>query len=135
MTGVLGATIGSGNFSLPITNGLMLWLDASDASTITSSSGSVSEWRDKSSNSWHVSQATSADQPKIGLELINNKNVITFNNSSQILLNSSNNLFQNVQYEEIFIAINFCIYKFGFILLPDTNCPALLNITGSRKAP
>lgn len=32
-----------------------LWLDASDASTITASSGAVSEWRDKSGNGYHVS--------------------------------------------------------------------------------
>ena len=42
---------------------LALWLDASDASTITSTGGLVSEWRDKSGNSRHATQATSAYQP------------------------------------------------------------------------
>lgn len=39
-----------------------LWFDASDASTITVSTG-VSEWRDKSGNARHLSQATGANQP------------------------------------------------------------------------
>lgn len=40
-----------------------LWLDASDAATITESGGLVSEWRDKSGNDLHVSQGAGALQP------------------------------------------------------------------------
>ena len=44
--------------------GSALWLDASDASTFTFSSGTrVSEWRDKSGNARHMTQATSVSQP------------------------------------------------------------------------
>ena len=40
------------------------WLDASDTATITLVSGTnVSEWRDKSGNERHATQATSANQP------------------------------------------------------------------------
>ena len=40
------------------------WLDASDIATITLVSGTnVSEWRDKSGNERHATQATSANQP------------------------------------------------------------------------
>lgn len=39
-----------------------LWLDAADPSTITVATG-VSEWRDKSGNNRHVSQATTSRQP------------------------------------------------------------------------
>ena len=40
------------------------WLDASDTATITLVSGTnVSEWRDKSGNGRHATQATSANQP------------------------------------------------------------------------
>jgi len=42
---------------------LGLWLDASDASTITSSGGLVSQWNDKSGNSRHATQPTSGSQP------------------------------------------------------------------------
>jgi hypothetical protein len=41
-----------------------LWLDAADASTITlDGSNNVSEWRDKSGNSRHVTQATTTRRP------------------------------------------------------------------------
>jgi hypothetical protein len=50
--------------TVPVT-GYSLWLDANDASTFTFSSGSiVSEWRDKSGNGYHFSQATGALQPE-----------------------------------------------------------------------
>jgi hypothetical protein len=42
---------------------LGLWLDASDAASITSSSGLVSQWNDKSGNSRHATQPTSGSQP------------------------------------------------------------------------
>jgi len=44
---------------------LALWLDASDASTVTSSGGLVSEWRDKSGNARHAVQATSGSRPTL----------------------------------------------------------------------
>lgn len=43
---------------------LYLWLDASDTSTFTYSSGSVvSQWNDKSANGYNATQATVASQP------------------------------------------------------------------------
>jgi hypothetical protein len=40
-----------------------LWLDAADASTVTASGGAVSEWRDKSGNTRHVTQVTTSRRP------------------------------------------------------------------------
>jgi len=49
---------------LPVKNGLNLWLDASDDSTFSYSSGTlVSQWRDKSGSDFHASQATVGSQP------------------------------------------------------------------------
>jgi hypothetical protein len=49
---------------LPVKGGLALWLDASDDTTFSYSSGtSVSQWRDKSGNNFHATQALSANQP------------------------------------------------------------------------
>ena len=42
---------------------LELWLDASDSSTITESSGLVSQWSDKSGNNNHATQSTTASKP------------------------------------------------------------------------
>ena len=49
---------------LPVKGGLALWLDAADDTAFSYSSGtSVSQWRDKSGNNFHASQATLASQP------------------------------------------------------------------------
>ena len=55
-----------------------LWLDASDATTITESAGAVSKWDDKSGNSNDSVQVVSADQPSTGVNTLNSLNVITF---------------------------------------------------------
>lgn len=44
---------------------LALWLDASDATTMTTSGGFVSEWRDKSGNSRNAVQSVSNSQPTL----------------------------------------------------------------------
>jgi len=54
-----------------------LWLDASDASTITESGGSVSQWDNKGSLE-NFTQATSASQPTTGVNTLNGLNVIDF---------------------------------------------------------
>lgn len=46
--------------------GLAVWLDANDASTITLNGTTVSEWRDKSGNLRNYSQSTAANQPGTG---------------------------------------------------------------------
>ncbi len=61
-------------------NGLQLWLDADDASTITESSGTVSQWDDKSGNGNHAVQGTSWSKPSYGSTTINSKNVVDFYN-------------------------------------------------------
>jgi hypothetical protein len=60
------AALSGGGVVIPTTptSGSAIWLDASDASTFTFSSGSVvSQWNDKSGNSRNFSQGTVANQP------------------------------------------------------------------------
>lgn len=57
---------------------LVLWLDASDTTTMTQVGGSVSEWRDKSGNAQHATQPTSAQQPAWGLRTLNTLNGLDF---------------------------------------------------------
>jgi hypothetical protein len=76
--------------SIPGTSGLVqaafspldlspvLWLDASDTSTITEVGGAVSQWDDKSGNGNNVTQGTAANQPTSGTRTINSLNVIDF---------------------------------------------------------
>ena len=42
---------------------LALWFDAEDTNSITLNGSNVSQWRDKSGNARHASQATAANQP------------------------------------------------------------------------
>ena len=68
---------GAGGFS-PLDLGPVLWLDASDTSTITESGGVVSQWDDKSGNGYDVTQGTAAAQPSSGTRTLNSLNVIDF---------------------------------------------------------
>ena len=73
-----------------------LWLDADDASTITSSSGNVSQWNDKSGNGYHVTQATGTSQPKTGTVTRNGRNVLDFDGGDRLLRETDTALGRNV---------------------------------------
>lgn len=70
--------------------GLHSWYDASNAASITSSGGAVSQWNDLSVNARHASQATSGFRPTTGTTTQNGKNVINFDGASQFLVASAN---------------------------------------------
>jgi hypothetical protein len=74
------------SFSAPWTPAQLttqLWLDADDSSTVTTSSGAVEEWRDKSGNGRHCSQATSGLRPLYTSSSVNGKSAVEFNLSSE----------------------------------------------------
>jgi len=73
----------------PPVSGYKVWLDASDATTITSSSGSVSQWTDKSANGYTFTQATSTNQPTTGTRTINSKNVLDFDGTTDYLYSTA----------------------------------------------
>jgi hypothetical protein len=83
MSPILGITASSMRGKAAPIAGYSLWLDASDATTFTFSSGTrVSEWRDKSANNYHMTQATSVSQP--------NRNA-TQNSLSAVTMRSGSN--------------------------------------------
>ncbi len=57
---------------------LLFHIDASDTSSITDSSGDVSQIDDLSGNGNHPEQSTGSIQPRTGDDTINSKNVLTF---------------------------------------------------------
>lgn len=67
-----------------------LWLDASDTATITASSGSVSQWNDKSGNGYNAVQAVSSAQPTTGSTTQNGLNVLTFDGNDGLSISSFN---------------------------------------------
>lgn len=81
----------------------VLWLDAADTSTITASSGAVSQWDDKSGNGYHVSQSTGANQPTTGTVTKNGLNVLDFDGSTDTLSRTTDTaLGQNVSGTTIY---------------------------------
>lgn len=81
-----------------------LWLDAADFSTLTLNSSTVSQWRDKSGNGRHASQATPSAQPQLILNAINNLSTVRFDGIDNFL--STVSLFL-AQPFHIFIVVRF----------------------------
>jgi hypothetical protein len=77
--------VGGGVLWTPAQISTALWLDAADASTITTVSGAVSQWNDKSGNGRHATQETSAARPLIATTGLNGLPAIDFNGSSNEL--------------------------------------------------
>ncbi len=66
-------------YATPVTSGLQLWLDASDATIITAGGTVlVSHWRDKSINARHANIAVAGTQPYTGIYSQNDLNVLEF---------------------------------------------------------
>jgi hypothetical protein len=66
-----------------------LWLDAADASTVTTVSGAVSQWNDKSGNGRNISQSTANQRPTFTSSGLNGKPTLDFDGSNDVLLNAS----------------------------------------------
>ena len=65
--------------------GCSLWLDGSDASTITQSSGSVSQWNDKSGNAYNFTQGSAGNRPTFVSGATNGLSLLRFSGSGQYL--------------------------------------------------
>ena len=93
-----------GSFTPTDIPGLALWLDASDAATITlDGSNNVSQWSDKSGNARHASQETALNRPSYtGSGQVNGINCPTFNGTNHFLLTPAVTLSQPTT---VFIAL------------------------------
>ena len=67
------------------------WWDASDSSTITESSGAVSNWANKGTggSTYDLTQATGTRQPLTGSNTQNGKNLLTFDGANDQMFVSS----------------------------------------------
>jgi hypothetical protein len=75
-------------------SGLLMWLDASDASTLydatsggslVSANGGIARWEDKSGNARHALQSSSSQRPLRKSGIIGGKDVVRFDGSNDIL--------------------------------------------------
>ncbi len=78
VAGWMGATaVGQ----VPDKNGLVLWLDASQANTIVQdAAGKISRWNDLSGNNYYAAQADAARQPTLAAGVIRGKAAVDFGN-------------------------------------------------------
>lgn len=72
------------SFSPLSLSGLTLWLDASDASSITLNGSTVSQWSDKSGNAKHAVQASATQQPSY------TAGIVSFDGTDDNMLASDN---------------------------------------------
>ncbi len=73
----------AGAFTAPaqlgVTNGLQLWLDANDATTLIMSGNEVTQWSDKSGNNHHAVALDSAKRPQLNYDVIGGRPALAFN--------------------------------------------------------
>ena len=62
MSAIVKTTTTTGTFVPTSVSGCQLWLDGADSSTITMATG-VSQWNDKSGNTYNLTQSTTGSQP------------------------------------------------------------------------
>jgi dienelactone hydrolase len=85
-----GMPVGGGAPWVPTNITMAAWYDAADASTITASSGAVSQWRDKSASARNLNQSTSGARPQTGTRTIGGLNAIEFDGTDDVLTGSAN---------------------------------------------
>ena len=90
-------------FNPSLTAGLVLWLDASDATTITQTSGNITQWIDKSTSAL---TATAVNNPTLVANVQNGFPGISFDGSSQYF-NLGNNLNMGTNQIYIFVVSKF----------------------------
>lgn len=83
----------SAGFSPTSISGLVLWLDAADASTFTlDGSNNVSQWRDKSGGGRHVNQTDTLLRPSYGTQTQNGIGLVVTNAAGNTRLESAANI-------------------------------------------
>lgn len=132
----------------PLDLGCNLWLDATDAATITEVSGAISQWDDKSGNNYNVSQSDATKRPTNGGS-INGLNAIDLgggiNKKRLVTTTASNNNWQDVymtlrwdgsssfNWANIITALNSTGTSFGIGLTGYANTNRFYNYTWSNN--
>jgi hypothetical protein len=92
---IANLVIGTGSvqqvFSPASIANLKAWYDASDTATISLSGSAVTQWNDKSGNSYNLTQGTAARRPQSGVNTLNSKNVITFDGNDVLQASTASN--------------------------------------------
>lgn len=89
LTATSGSGGGGGTLWTPSQITTALWLDSSDASTVTTVGGYVSQLNDKSGNNRNASQGTTDKRPGYATASINGLNCMTSNGSQFVAIDTS----------------------------------------------
>lgn len=76
---------GAGGLWTPALTTTLLWLDASDPSTIILNGSTVSQWSDKSGNARHFTQTTASSQPVYSTNQLNGNPILQFDGVDDFL--------------------------------------------------
>lgn len=114
--------------STPPVAGYVAWYDASDTSSITSSGGLVSQWNDKSGNSYHLTQSTAANKPTTGATSRNGRNVLDFDGGDWITKTS----FPAIAQPLTFFAVAFGTTAGGQVISTKNGALSLTMQTASK---
>jgi hypothetical protein len=101
-----------------------LWLDAADASTVTTVSDAVSQWNDKSGNNRHATQSTAGSRPGYGSVSLNGKLGVVFNSK-----------FMNTTYATGTLSAVSCIFVAQAMETPATSTVRVLCANHQSGAP
>jgi hypothetical protein len=94
-------TPSSSTFSPVQIGGLVLWLDPTDASTVTRTGANVSAWADKSSNGWNMT--TQNGSPQYNTSLINNLAGMDVTNNSGFISVANQTISSNASLAMILV--------------------------------
>lgn len=99
--------ISSGGFDPTNIEGLVLWLDANDSSTITEAGAGVSAWTDKSGNGVDFAQTTDGARPAYSTGAQNGRNIVAFDvSNTEWMTAGDKELHDNTNGFSIFAAVN-----------------------------
>tara|TARA_R110000868_G_scaffold232603_1_gene486137 strand:+ start:32 stop:811 length:780 start_codon:yes stop_codon:yes gene_type:complete len=116
--------------------GLKAWYDASDTATISLSGSAVTQWNDKSGNSFNLTQATALRRPQSGVNTLNSLNVITFdgNDVLQAATASDWTFLHNSTGATIFFAAYFNTVAVSGVLFATASSTAQSGVYIERSA-
>ena len=100
-------------------DGVQLWLDADDSSTIVynKETSLVTDWHDKSGNNRHATQGAGANQPTYTTAGLNGKNVLTFSGDYLTIPSAESDYFA---------------YQSAFIVYSDTSTASFVTPLGGK---
>jgi len=121
------------------TTSLKLWLNAGAGTSTTTNGAAVSSWNDQSGWGYHVTQATTANQPLYTASSVNGQPAITFDGANDYFSRTSYPLFAtNTSPLTVFVVFNPTDVSTQRFLLhnPQSNCSNNLELgyhTGSSS--